>query len=230
LIKNIFSLKGMAFIFLFTILSLLASNINFSKIIGSENQTFTFFQFIGPISGGFLGAGAGILSVMLAQIISFIWLGKQLELINILRFLPMVFAAFYFAKYQKGKIEGALVGLICMALFIIHPIGSQVWYYSLYWLIPLLAVIIKDNLLLRSFGSTFTAHAVGSTIWLYFVPSTPEMWVLLIPIVAYERTIFALGISLTYYAFNTVFSKIDAIAKSEAIVIDKRYALFKKDA
>ena len=225
-IENVLSAKGVAFIALFTALAVAASNINFSQVLGAPNQTFTFFQFMGPIAGGFLGAGAGILSVLLAQVVSFVWLGKSLELINILRLAPMLFAALYFAKYAKGKIIQAAVPLICMALFMLHPIGSQAWYYSLYWLIPAIALALPEHLFLRSLGATFTAHAIGGIIWLYFIPTTPAFWLALIPIVAFERTLFAAGISVSYVAFNTLFSRVDALAKSGILTIDRRYVLF----
>lgn len=224
-IENVTSAKGLAFVLLFTGIALIASSINFSSALGAPNQTFTFFQFMGPIAGGFLGAGAGALSVLLAQLISFVYLGTTPSLISILRLAPMLFAAAYFAKYGKGKWQQAGVSLACMALFILNPIGSQVWYYSLYWAIPAIVLLLPENLFLRSLGSTFTAHAVGGIIWLYFVPTTPAFWLALIPIVAYERLMFAAGISVSYVAFNTAFSRVEAVAKSGVLSIDKRYVL-----
>ena len=222
-IENVLSAKGIAFIGLFTALALIASNINFSTVLGAPNQSFTFFQFMGPIAGGFLGAGAGILSVLLAQVVSFVWLGTTPSLFNILRIAPMLFAALYFAKYAKGKLVQGVVPIACIALFILNPIGAQAWYYSLYWLIPLIALALPEHLFLRSLGSTFTAHAIGSVAFLYLLPSTPALWIALIPVVAFERLMFAAGISVSYIAFNTLFSRVDAIAKSGVVFIDKRY-------
>lgn len=224
-IENVLSAKGLLFLTLFTVIALVASNINFAQVLGTSNQSFTFFQFMGPVAGGFLGAGAGVLSVLLAQIVSFIWLGRQVELINILRLAPMLFAAFYFAKYSKGKLASAIVPLACMALFMVHPVGQQAWFYSLYWLVPAIVLFLPENLFLRSLGSTFTAHAIGGIIWLYALPTTPEFWLALIPIVAFERLLFASGISISYIAFNTVLSRVEAIAKSGLVAIDRRYVL-----
>ena len=229
-IENVLSAKGLAFLLLFSAAVLVADKINFSKALGAENQYFTLFQFMGPIAGGFLGAGVGVLSVLLAQVISFVWLGKQVELINILRLAPMLFGAFYFAKYAKRKMVQAVVPLFCIALFMLHPIGSQAWYYSLYWLIPAIALLLPENLFLRSLGATFTAHSIGGIIWLYFIPTTPQFWLALIPIVAYERLLFALGISGSYIAFNTVLSRVEAIAKSGLVAIDRRYVLLASKA
>lgn len=225
-IGNVLSAKGLAFVMLFSLLVLAADGINFSPILGAEaNQSFTLFQFIGPVAGGFLGAAAGALSVLLAEVISFFWLGKELNFINLLRLAPMLFAAVYFAKYSRGKFAGALVSLACMAAFIAHPIGQQAWVYSLYWLIPAIALALPEHLFLRSLGSTFTAHSIGSVVWLYAFPSTAAFWLALIPIVAFERFLFASGISVSYVAMNALFSRVEAIAKSGFVFVDQRYAL-----
>ena len=230
-VENVLSAKGLLFLMLFTGIALVASGINFSQILGgAPNQSFTFFQFMGPIAGGFLGAGAGVLSVLLAQLVSFFWLGQKLELINVLLLVPMLFAAFYFAKYSKGKLVQAAVPIACMALFIAHPVGAQAWFYSLYWLIPAIVLLLPENLFLRSLGSTFTAHSIGSIIWLYAFPSTAAFWVALIPVVAFERLMFAGGISVSYVAFNTVLSRVEAVAKSGIVSIDRRYVLMAQKA
>jgi hypothetical protein len=225
-IENLLSAKGVLFLGLFVALAAVASQMNFSQILGSPNQAFTFFQFLGPIAGGFLGAGAGVLTVLLAQIVSFIWAGKSFELLNILRLAPMLFAAFYFAKYGKGKLVQAAVPLVCMALFMLHPVGAQAWYYSLYWAIPAIVMLLPEKLFLRSLGATFSAHAIGGIIWLYLLPTTPAFWMALIPIVAFERLMFAAGISISYLAFNTLMSRFEAVAKSGIVSIDRRYVLF----
>lgn len=226
--RDIASVSGLAFVMLFTALVLIADSINFAPILGADpaqKQSFTLFQFMGPIAGGFLGAGAGVLSVLLAEIVSFIWLSKEANALNLLRLLPMLFAALYFAKYSRNRLFGAFVPLACMALFIIHPIGGQAWYYSLYWLVPGIALLLPEHLFLRSLGATMTAHSIGSVIWLYSVPTTAEFWVALIPVVAVERLLFALGIAGSYAALNTIFSHVKRIAKSGFVMIDGRYVL-----
>ena len=227
-IENVLSAKGLAFLLLFSLIVVIANGINFSPILGGEtNKSFTLFQFMSPIAGGFLGAGVGVLSVLLAEVISFVWMGKQIELLNVLLLAPALFATLYFAKYSKGKLLTAAVPLVCMALFVLHPVGAQAWYYSLYWLIPLVALLIPEHLFLRSLGATFTAHSIGSVIWLYMFPSTAALWIALIPVVAFERFLFASGISVSYIAFNTLFAHVDAIVKSGAVLIDRRYVVAK---
>ena len=224
-IGNILSAKGLAFVMLFSLLVLAADSVNFSPILGAANKSFTLFQFLGPIAGGFLGAGVGAVSVLLAEVISFFWLGKAVNMLNIILLAPMLAATMYFAAYSRGKFAGAAISLLCMAAFVAHPIGGQAWIYSLYWLVPAIALALPEHLFLRSLGSTFTAHSIGSVVWLYAFPSTPAFWLALIPVVAFERLMLAGGISVSYVAMNALFARVEAIAKSGFVAVDQRYAI-----
>lgn len=215
--------KKLLFVLLFAALSVIGYHINFSSLLGTENQAFTLFQFFGPITGVFLGPFIGVISVFVAQLANFLLLGKEFTLFNIARLAPMLFAAYYFGAKKKRFV--AFVPIICMALFIIHPVGRQVWFYSLYWLVPLIATLFKEKLLLKSLGATFTAHAIGSTAFIYLIPTVPELWIALIPVVFVERVLFALGISLSYIGFNTVLSWFDAKVPMKAVNIDPRYVV-----
>jgi hypothetical protein len=55
--------------------------------------------------------------------------------------------------------------------------------------------------------ATFIAHAVGSTIWIYSQPTTPAFWLALIPIVALERLIYAVGITVMHSALAQIVHK-----------------------
>jgi hypothetical protein len=80
----------------------------------------------------------------------------------------------------------------------------------LYWLIPvILYVVPQRSLFLNGLGSTFVAHAVGSVIWLYTVPMTAGMWMGLMPIVALERILFALGMVVVHRMLSFIFGVID---------------------
>ncbi|MEK6842907.1 MAG: hypothetical protein AABY04_00305 [Candidatus Micrarchaeota archaeon] len=221
----------MLFLALFAIAALISDQIKFSALWGASNQFFTAFQFIGPIAGGFLGVAAGAVSVLFAELISFAYLGKEASLLNVLRLAPMIFAAIYFAKFgakfdlKNNKI--LLVPIAAILLFITHPVGSQVWYYSMFWTIPLIAAfLLPNNLFARSLGTTFTAHSVGGIVWLMLVPTTPAFWAALIPVVLMERMAFAAGISVSFVAFNTVLSKVESLIPAQFVKIDRRYALF----
>jgi len=233
MMKNkLFSTKRIIFLLIFIAMVLIGKKINFSSVIGAENQFFTLFQFFGPIAGAFLGPLFGVISVLGAELADFLLVGKAFSLINLVRLTPMLFAAYYFGTKKKNL--SILIPLICMALFVLHPIGRQAWFYSLYWLIPVFGKVlpkkIPGKLFFKSLGATFTAHAIGSTAWLYTIPMTPQQWIMLIPIVAYERFLFASGIAISYVAINTVLDKLVNKLKIPADIlhIDKNYLFSKK--
>ena len=157
-----------------------------------------------------------------------------IKLLATLRFLPLVLGVLYFSvgkSYSSsersesrssrnssrpfGTTQGKqartiakavlLVPLLSILAFNVHPIGRTVWYYSLFWLIPLAVWPIRSRFLLaRALGSTFTAHAVGGAVWIWAFNLPAAVWVSLIPIVALERSIFALGIAASYILVNNL--------------------------
>ncbi len=225
-LRNFFTAKKLIFLLLFSALVLIGYQINFSALMGTEQQYFTFFQFFGPIAGAFLGPIVGATSVLVAELANFLFVGKEFNWINLFRFTPMLFAAYYFGT-KKVKLSAA-IPIICMALFMLHPVGSQAWYYSLYWLIPATARFFPKRLFAKSLGATFTAHAIGSTIFLYTISTTPALWIMLIPVVAFERFLFASGISVSYILMNTFLSKVEHLLPADLVHIDPRYVLSKR--
>jgi hypothetical protein len=223
--------KKLVFVAIFIALTLIGKNLNFSSLVGAENQSFTMFQFFGPVAGSFLGPILGVISVLGAQLIDFLVAGKIFTLVNIIRLSPMLFAAYYFGT--KKKHLSLIIPILAMAAFILHPVGRQVWFFSLYWTIPVIAKLLpkrySENILAKSLGATFTAHAVGSAAWIWSVPMTPEQWILLIPIVAFERLLFAAGISGSYVCLNTVLDYVTErfSLKLPFLNINKDYVLTK---
>ena len=222
--------KKLFFFLLFLALVILSYHINFSQIVGQQKQYFTFFQFIGPICGRFLGI-FGVIAVFISQIISYLIIGKEFSFVNIIRLFPMVFAVIYFSKrsFKNLNLEKAvaIIPLLCMILFWLHPIGNKAWFYALYWLIPSIAAFtrLNKNLFFNSLGATFVAHAIGSTIWLYSFDMSAAMWIMLIPIVAIERISFAAGISLSYLIINTFLCKIEVYLPEKFVNINKKYCV-----
>ncbi|MCK4326882.1 MAG: hypothetical protein KAW41_00215 [Candidatus Diapherotrites archaeon] len=216
--------KQLFFILAFSVLVLVGSQINFSPLLGADNQFFTLFQFFGPTAGAFLGPVVGAASVLLAQLANFVLAGKEVTIINLFRLTPMLFAAAYFGSKGLRQRYFAVIPLLAMAAFWLHPVGQEAcWFYALYWLIPIV-VTLKPGLVSRSVGATFTAHAVGSVAFLYAVPTTAALWIGLIPVVALERGLFSLGIAGSYVVFNTVMARLEL----PVFDIDKRYVLSKK--
>lgn len=225
-INELITKKRILFFVLFAALVLIAKQINFSPILGAENQAFTLFQFFGPIAGSFLGPIIGAGAVLVAQVSEMLFFGKAFDFVALFRLTPMIFAAIYFGLYAKKKFNfTAVIPLIAMALFILHPVGQQAWYYSLYWLIPVIATGFSKRLFFRSLGATFTAHSIGSVAFLYSIPTTPELWLMLIPIVAVERILFALGISVSFIGFTTVLAKLEHFIPEKVFSVDKRYTI-----
>ena len=218
------------FLLLFSILVFIGDRINFSKLIGADNQFFTLFQFFGPVAGSFLGPVVGVLSVLIAEVGSYLLLGKAFTLINVLRLLPMIFAAWYFGT-KKDKLS-FFVPIAAIIIFIAHPVGRQVWFFTLFWTIPIIIKLLpkkySEKIFLKSLGATFTAHAVGGAIWNYVVPMASADWIKLIPVVIYERLIFASGIAVSFVILNTILDKLDSKTKSDYINVDKKYALLKQ--
>ena len=130
-LQKIFTKKRVIFIAIFTVLVLIGKQINFSPLVGADNQFFTLFQFFGPIAGAFLGSIIGALAVLIAELIDFFIVGKEVTLINLLRLSPMIFAAYYFGTKKKNL--SIIVPIIAIAAFVLHPVGRQVWFFSLYW-------------------------------------------------------------------------------------------------
>lgn len=228
--RKLLTKKNMIFVSIFSVVAFIAMQINFSQLVGAESQFFTLFQFFGPITGAILGPIFGSISVLLAELINFFIVGKEINIMNLFRLAPMVLAAVYFGTKGKGKLA-TLIPIAAMIGFWLHPIGNQVWYFALFWTIPLIVKFLPDNLLFRSLGSTFTAHAVGGVLWIWAVPAsimTVGAWQSLIPIVMYERTLFTLGIAVSYIGFNTLLSKIDSVLKTNVLQIDSKYILSRK--
>ncbi len=226
--KNLVSKRGIVFLTLFVALTLIGMEINFSPIIGADNQFFTLFQFFGPIAGAFLGI-FGVAAVLFAELINFVLVGKEVTIINLLRLTPMLFAAYYFSRNKETGFNdkiGTTIPVLAMIAFWSTPAGAQAWYYALFWLIPVIVKFLPDRLLFRSLGSTFTAHAVGSSLWALTIPMTAAQWTMLIPIVAFERGLFALGICASFVIFTNILNTADKVMNwdiNKFVNIDRRY-------
>ena len=221
-------LKLGLFFLLFSVLSLAFFSVNLTYLVGAEAQSFSMFQFIGPVGAGIFGPFIGIISILFVEIVNGVFLNQfQFSLFNVARFFPMLAAAYYFGTVKNDKRFGIALPLIGMALFWINPIGAEAWGYALLWLIPIAATFLSGNLYLRSLGSTFQAHIVGSIAFLYLVGMPAAAWWALIPIVLIERGLFAAGISLTYVAFNSILGAAENAfsLKVPGVQVERQYAL-----
>lgn len=222
-IKN-FGIVTWALALIFLLLDLLAGSIS----TGTHLQHMVHFSLRHAITP-LLGIWGGLLSVIL------LFLGKGLIHIyaafgsRLLLFwhLPTLCGTLYFTLMRKNALYARIIATapatICMMLFWIHPVGQTAFLYPIYWVIPVVVAIMnKKSFFLQALGSTFTAHAVGSVLWLYGgLLTSPVAWITLIPVVAYERIGFACLMTSIFYGskglttlFKTYLKKIsDTLAQ-----------------
>lgn len=185
-----------------------SSTTRLSYTLGSHRMFFSGINCTGPLIG-FRQLGAFVLLLarryFFSSKVATVAYTAGFGLFNpLLYHIPTLVASAYW--FSSNKIIRLLVPIACMALFISHPIGSNVFFYSLYWLIPVIIHFLPRHIFLEALGTTFMAHAVGSVLWIYLVPMPAEYWIGLMPIVIVERLLFASGIILTSYAMRAASS------------------------
>jgi len=227
--KEVISRAFLSFFFLTAIIVL--SKIKLHPIFGTSGK----FSLVGPfiaIIPYFLGITIGGIVIFSARIIQFIiGISHAKNVISYLAFLPAYFAGIQFKKIFKGDRRVIIIPLIAILLFILHPIGRMVWYYSLFWLIPIIITLSQPKLrklskrwdiptkYLYSLSATYIDHAIGSIIFLYAFNIPAVYWNMAIPYVPIERAIFAL-IILGFYLF--VKHALDALSRVVPIYIIER--------
>ena len=188
------------------ILVKLASFLKINFIIGSQLAHFSAVSIVTPLVGLFSGI-VGCWIVVFIKMALGLWYNSFGSFQILAFYVPGFCASLYLAS--SHIMVRLILPIVCMILFIIHPVGYASFAYALYWLIPIVLYFVhKKPFFLQALGSTFTAHAVGSVIWLYTVPMTPVLWLGLIPIVIIERLLFATGISITYMVFDNLTNRL----------------------
>lgn len=214
--------KQLIFISIFTILGLIALQIPFTRLLGS-NVKFTLFDFFAPTAGAFLGTIPGVISVFLMQGINFLIHGSKFDIGGIIRLFPTLFAVAYFAKKRTFNV---IIPILAIIAFNLHPVGRSAWQFSMFWLIPIAAHFGRKNLFVRSLGATFTAHAVGGALWVWAFGLTRQMWLALIPQVIIERTLMAAGITVSYLILTNLLHYLSKNKLfSPHIRLEKQYTL-----
>lgn len=184
---------------LFITLIKLIGFIKISFILGSHSLFFSAVGCITPLSGAF-GGITGALALMSTKLLVSMITGSIASSFFAFH-IPGFCASLYWAT--SSRIVQIVPAALCMVLFIMHPVGKHTAIYALFWIIPIAISFSKSNsLFARSLGSTFTAHAVGSVIWIYAIPMSPDQWLMLLPIVVVERLLFASGMLLAYHALQ----------------------------
>src|SRR3989338_9218947 len=128
--------KNLLFIAIFAIVGFIALQIPVAQLEGSRVK-FTIYDAFAPIAGSFIGSIPGVIAVFLMQFFNFLIHGAEIvDTGTIIRFFPMLFAVLYFAKKRAANL---VIPALAIVAFIAHPIGREVWYFSLFWLIPIIA-------------------------------------------------------------------------------------------
>ncbi len=196
---------------LFAALFIVLTKTKISPILGTDSKISVSTMF-GPILGSVLGIKLGLGTIIFAQCVGvLIGLYKLKSLQNLLVFVPIMSSSLFFSRSFKGDKRLVILPLLCIIAFLLHPIGREVWYYSLFWIIPI--GIVKFNkkiskLLKRpifkiyaySLGTTFVDHAIGSVIYLWLLNIPAKFWIAAIPLTLIERLIIAAGIDFSYHA------------------------------
>lgn len=215
------------FLVLFSVLSFAFSAVSLSYIVGSQQQSFTMFQFVGPVGGGIMGPGIGALSAVAADFASKLFLGKfTWDAIGFIRLFTVAAAAVCFGMVREKKWAGIAIPAAGMLLFWLNPVGAEAWGYAFLWLIPIAATFFASNLFMRSLASTFQAHVVGSIAFLYLAGLPASAWWALIPLVIVERCLFAAGISVTYIFLNSIMTLVqDRFTGADFVGVEPAYSL-----
>lgn len=190
----------------------LSGLIKVSFLVGSQMIWFSGVNSVLPLAGAFGGViGAGLIFT-LRQLVHLLFF-KTISLSFLALCIPGFCASLYWAVNHSAIRVG--IPLVCMGLFIAHPVGAESFVYSLYWLIPVVLYCLpRKTLFVHALSSTFIAHAVGSVIWLYTVPTVAGMWMGLMPLVLIERLLFALGMVIAHHVISYIFSAIDVTVQS----------------
>lgn len=184
------------------VLAKLSTLLKVSFVVGSYTAFFSLSNCLVPLMGAYTNLPAVLSFGLLGMIIRYGMGSLALFKIAVFHVPGIVGGLAWISAYRSVQL---FVPALCMALFIAHPVGGAAWMYTLYWLIPMtIYVSNRQSIFAQALASTLVAHAVGATIWLYADPLNPAIWLGLIPVVAYERLLFALGMTIAH----TVLSKL----------------------
>jgi len=186
-------------------LATLVAFLPFNYIIGSRLACFSYSSMAIPA----LGSQYSLLYVILYFLTKGLF-AFSFPYLFVFRRLPLFFAAI--ALKNKNIMTSIMIPVTAMTLFCMHPVGGQAFYYSFYWIVPMVIYFIKqDSICSRALSASFVAHAIGSIVWLYTGSIPVEAWTVLMPIVIVERVIFAAGM----VGFTYLFKCIDSFVQSK---------------
>jgi hypothetical protein len=215
------------FAVLFAALFIVLTKTKMFPILGTEFN-FSVGVMFGPALGGLLGMPLGVATIILSQVVgTAIGLYTIDSTLSLLVFFPILLGAVYFARSFRGDKRMVAIPLAMMAAFLLHPIGREVWFYSLFWLIPVAVIHFKDRIdsalkhpvartYSYSLGTAFVDHSVGSVVYLWFLGIPAEFWIAAMPITLFERLLIALGITFSFHAVKAAMNALQDVAMAVA--------------
>jgi hypothetical protein len=186
----------------------------FSFIVGSKMAFFAPAAVVLPLAGAFGGISGSLGMLGMGLIMRCLFFGAM-PLLFLAYHLPGFVASLYWA--HDSKIFRSVPALLCMILFFAHPVGAQSAWYSLFWLIPMIASFYSGTFF-TALGSSFTAHAVGTLVWLYAGQLASADFALLVPVVIVERLMIAVAMVMVYKLVVAVHSKVASVQINSILV------------
>ncbi|MBN2330460.1 MAG: hypothetical protein JXC85_01470 [Candidatus Aenigmarchaeota archaeon] len=212
---------------LFAAMFIVLTKTKMFPILGTDFN-FSMGVMFGPALGGLLGVNLGIATILGSQLVgTAIGLYKLKDTLSLLIFFPILIGSIYFSRSFRGDRRLLAIPAACIVLFLLHPIGLQVWYFSLFWLVPMAIISFKDRIdnALRhpvartysySLGTAFVDHSVGSVVYLWFLAIPAEFWIAAIPLVVIERLLIALGITFSFHSVKAAMKALQEVAVAVA--------------
>lgn len=212
------------------VLALFGSFLKLSPVLGQYKLSFSGINFLIPLLGYFL-------KPLFLPLTFVFFLLKKITLGGALTLgIPTFMATLTISVLNKKNVDDnykykvydfllrVVLPLFAIVLFILNPIGREAFLYSFYWFIPVVLFLVetvgkKRSIFTNSLSSTFIAHAVGSLIWLYTIEMTSLYWNALIPLVAIERLVFSMGMTLCYLGFKKLLNILPAKVSGKFILI-----------
>ncbi len=212
---------------LFAALFIILTKTKMFPVLGTEFN-FSIGVMFGPALGGLLGVNLGVATILASQLIgTAIGLYKIKDMLSLLVFFPILMGSIYFSRSFKGDKRLIAIPAACIALFLLHPIGLEVWYFSLFWLVPIVIIRFKGRIdahlrhpIARTYsyslGTAFVDHSVGSVVYLWFLNIPAQFWVAAIPLVFMERLLIALGITFSFHSVKAAMGALQEAAVAVA--------------
>lgn len=207
MIKKNILVTSIYFICFSTVIAI-TSLFKFNYIFGSTASFFHGSTILLPLSGFWFGSSGAAAYFFMRALLKFV-MGSS-TFLYVLYHVPSFCGALYWTVHSGFFRIG--FPLSCMIAFVMHPEGFNAAPYALFWVVPMVVYSLQlHGTFWQALSSTFIAHAAGSIIWLYTMHIPASMWLALIPVVAVERIICALGMVLAIRLVEKVRSKMSTL-------------------